>query len=347
MTVALDATYSLGPALSGVGVYSRGLLRALLPAAPDLRFLLCYRANRFFRALGDASLPSNGSRRLLEEPWNLLLPRRARLFHGLNQRLPRYRFPRAVATFHDLFVMTAEYSAPDFRTRFTALARDAALRADAIIAVSRHTACQVEQLLHVDPSRIRVVHHGVNPVPLVQAEKPARPFLLHVGALQTRKNLLRLVEAFETLPEDLDLVLAGSDGYGAPAIHDRIATSPVRNRIRCLGYVDPHQLHTLYRTAAVLVFPSLDEGFGLPILEAMSAGLPVVTSHAGATAEVAGDAALLVDPADASAIAAGVRRTLDDSALRDRLIRDGLARSAEFTWDRAARDTLAVYRDLL
>jgi len=163
-----------------------------------------------------------------------------------------------------------------------------------------------------------------------------------VGAIQTRKNITRLVEAVERL--DVELVLAGSDGYGAAEIRAGIEASPARRRIRCLGYVDRATLDDLYRTAAALVFPSLDEGFGIPVLEAMAAGLPVVTSNRGGTAEAAGDAAVLVDPADVESIRAGIERVLGDTT---DLIRKGRERAAQFTWARAARETLAVYRELL
>lgn len=356
MTIALDASYSIGSELSGVGVYCARIIEEMARAAPESRFLLCYRANRFFRALLEPRPASNTVRRLMEAPFDRSLPREADLFHGLNQRLPRHRFRRAVATFHDLFVMTGEYSTPEFRQRFTALARDAAGRADRIVTVSRHTACQVESLLGVEPSRIAVVHHGVDPVPEFQAEDLAafrrrhrleRPFLLHVGAVQARKNITRLVAAFEALQADLDLVLAGSDGYGVAEIRARIAASPARERIRLLGYVSRESLLRLYRTAAALAFPSLDEGFGMPALEAMSAGLPVVTSNRSGTAEAAGDAALLVDPTDTAAIAEALRQAVEDSGLRQDLIRKGHARAAEFRWDAAASKTLEVYRKLL
>jgi len=280
----------------------------------------------------------------MEEPW--WTPRGVDLFHGLNQRLPARRYRRTVATFHDLFVMSGEYSTPEFRQRFTHLARQAASRSDLIVTVSHHTARQVEELLGVEPTRIRVVHHGADlppqhPSPNTQ-HPPQRPLLLHVGAIQTRKNIARLVAAVEGL--DAELVLAGSDGYGAAEIRARIEASPARERIRCLGYVDRATLDGLYQTAAALVFPSLEEGFGIPVLEAMAAGLPVVTSNRSGTAEAAGDAAVLVDPTDVEAIRAGIERALGDAA---DLIRKGRERAAQFTWPRAARETLAVYRELL
>jgi len=354
--IALDASYSLGPAPSGVGVYCSRLIRALAAAAPETEFVLCYRANRFFRSVLAPAPAPNTSRRLLEEPLGTLGPRRVALFHGLNQRLPRLAFPRRVTTFHDLLVMTGEYSTPAFRRRFTELARDAAARSDHIIAVSEHTASHLRNLLGVEPARITVVHHGVDPAREVSAADLAafrrrqgleRPFLLHVGAIQTRKNIVRLLEALEQMNGRAELVLAGSDGYGAPEIHARIAASRARSRIHALGYVPSQVLQRLYRTATALAFPSLEEGFGLPVLEAMSAGLPVVTSNRASLPEVAGDAAVLVDPEDTAAIAGALTRVVEDADLRSGLIRKGLARAAQFGWDQAAARTLEVYRKLL
>jgi glycosyltransferase involved in cell wall biosynthesis len=173
------------------------------------------------------------------------------------------------------------------------------------------------------------------------------PFLLHVGAVQARKNCLRLVEAFERLPGHAVLVLAGGAGFEADQIFARIDLSPARGRIRRLGYVDAQTRAKLYRTAAALAFPSLDEGFGLPVVEAMACGLPVLTSNRSALPEVAGDAALLVDPFNVDEIADGLERLLPDEELRAGLRRKGLERAAEFTWRRAAEQTWRVYRETL
>ena len=355
MICALDASYSLGREPSGVALYCSRIIQALAQAAPDDRFLLCYRANRFFRALRSPLPATNCSRRLMEEFAPFLPPRDAALFHGLNQRLPRASFRRAVTTFHDLFVISGDYSTPEFRKRFTELARDAARRSDHILAVSRFTAGQIAMYLSYPLDRISVVHHGVDSIPEVsrhdrddflRKHNLEEPFLLHVGAIQQRKNITRLVEAFERLPERYRLVLAGAAGYGAREILDRAGKSPARSRIRMLGYRTRHELNHLYRTAAVLAFPSLEEGFGLPVLEAMSAGLPVVTSHGSALKEVAGDAAVLVDPLDADGLCAALQSALEDSPVRERLIAAGLRRAAAFSWPEAARKTLQVYRGL-
>lgn len=358
MICALDASYSLGRDPSGVAVYCSRIIEALAEAAPGDRFLLCYRANRFFRALRSPLPAPNCSRRLMEDFFPLLPPRNAALFHGLNQRLPRAirkgtSLPRAVTTFHDLLVMSGDYSTPEFRRRFTELARDAARRSDHIIAISHFTAGQIVEHLGYPSDRISVVHHGVDPIPQIapQAGEAFRrelgleaPFVLHVGAIQKRKNVARLLEAFEGLPERYLLALAGATGYGAGEIIGRIEESPARQRIRLLGYRTRDELNHLYRTAAVLAFPSLEEGFGLPVLEAMSAGLPVVTANGSALKEVAGDAALLVDPLDADGLRDALQAALEDPAVKERLVAAGVRRAAEFTWQRAAQQTLAVYR---
>ena len=356
MTVSLDATYSLDRLPTGVAVYSSQLIRALARSEPEERFVLCYRANRFLRALRHPVAGPNCSRRLLEEFACFLFRSRVDVFHGLNQRLPKCRLRRSVTTFHDLFVMTGDYSTPEFRQRFSALAREAAERSDHIIAVSDYTARHISELLSYPRERITVIHHGVEPAPTVPAEELLAvrreldleaPFVLHVGALQARKNIERLVEAFEGLGPPYRLVLAGSLGYGAEKILRRIERSPVRALVRHLDYVDSRTLTLLYRAAAVMAFPSLDEGFGLPVLEAMSAGLPVVTSDRGALPEVAGDAALIVDPEDPSAIRNALLDAMEDDATRRRLIEAGLRRCDGFSWAKAAHETFRVYRGLV
>jgi len=332
-SVALDATYSVCRNLSGVGVYSREIAAALARTHPEAKFQLYYRPHRFLRA------PT--PRRLL---WGGL-ERRADLFHGLNQRLDR-RYRRAVSTFHDLFVLTGDYSTPEFRERFAAQARQAAERSDLIITVSEFTACQVHELLKVERSRIRVIPHGVR-VPRRSDEIAREPIILFVGAIQKRKNVRRLVEAFEGTPRDWKLVLAGSLGYGSEAELQAVQQSGRRTDMTITGYIPGDELERLYARASILAFPSLDEGFGFPVLEAMARGLPVLTSNRSALPEVAGEAALLVDPMDTEAISTALNRLIEDETLRKDLARKGLERSRLFTWERAATETWSVYIELL
>ena len=342
MKISLDATYSVGENLSGVGVYSRELLRALAASHPQQPFEFCYRPHRYARSFG-ALLPANCSRALLFEP---VFPRSRAFFHGLNQRLPGIRFRKTVSTFHDLFVLTGDYSTPEFRRRFAEQARQAAAASDAIIAVSEFTAHQVEQLLSVERARLHVVHHGANrmrPQRLVEREN----VVLNVGAIQKRKNIARLVEAFERTPRGWKLVLAGAAGYGSGEILARIENSPRRVDIQALGYVSPEELAEWYARARIFAFPSLDEGFGMPVLEAMAAGTPVVAANRAALPEICGDAALLVDPEDVDAIHAALEQLMRDEAVAAELARRGLARAEQFTWEQAAVETWNVYQRVL
>jgi glycosyltransferase involved in cell wall biosynthesis len=340
LIIALDATYSVGRNLSGVGVYSRELMRGLAEAHPEAEFLHCYRAHRLWKGWRQ----SGGRTRPLGEgrPWF-----EYDLFHALNQRLPERRLRRAVCTFHDLFVLTADYSTPEFRARFAAQARAAAERADLIIAVSEFTAGQVETLLGVERARLRVAPHGVR-FPLAPPQGEREDVVLHVGAIQARKNLLRLVGAFERgAPEGWRLVLAGSDGFGAGQVHERIARSPRRDSIIVTGWIPDEELAQWYARAAVLAFVSLDEGFGIPALEAMAHGAAVLASRGTALEEVCSDAAWLVDPRDEEEIAGALERLARDEPLRASYRERGRARARLYPWARAVEQTWRVYGELL
>ncbi len=297
--IALDATYSLDPSPSGVAVYSREILYGLARAHPQTEFAFCYRPHRF-RASRMAPLPPNARRRLLAPGFGL--------FHGLNQRLPRWWAGPKIATFHDLFVMTGEYSTPEFRARFAEQAREAAKRATVIIAVSEFTRGQVISLLGVDPSRVRVIHHGVR----------ALPTCCNPGAREDHPERRRNPERGRTshgwwkhsklIDPSWRLVLIGSNGYGAEC-DSRPHRSQSRPRAHCSPRICPSGgLAAWYARAQVFAFPSLDEGFGMPVLEAMAAGAPVLTSNRSALPEVAGDAALLMDPENLDSLTDGLQR---------------------------------------
>jgi glycosyltransferase involved in cell wall biosynthesis len=337
LKIALDATYSLGKNLSGVGVYSREMLFGLAEQHPDTRFLLSYRPHRFLASFRD-SLPPNASRRILHGA------PRADLFHALNQRVEK-RAKRTVATFHDLFVMTNDYSSAEFRERFTAQARQAAERSDLLIAVSRFTAGQLESVLHVEPGRIRVIPHGVRLPAATSTER--ENIVLFVGAIQRRKNVARLVRAFEAMPEGWRLVLAGAAGWGAEEELRAVETSPRKSSIDVCGYVSTAQLDSLYSRARIFAFASLDEGFGMPVLDAMAHGIAVVTSRRSALPEVAGDAAVLVDPENVDELAEALRQLAVNDHAREELARRGRARASEFSWNSAVKQTWAVYQELL
>jgi glycosyltransferase involved in cell wall biosynthesis len=344
LPIALDATYSLGPALSGVGVYSREILNGLAAREPSEHWDWFYRSNRYWRARR-LPKPPNVIRRFLSDSWG---NRSANIFHGLNQRLPKRRFRRQVTTFHDLFVLSGEYSTPDFRARFALQARKAAAGSDLIIAVSAFTASQVEHYLRIPAARIRVIHHGV--VPRTIPNLPREKVVLCVGAIQKRKNQVTLIRAFRAMPPDWSLVLAGSLGYEAAEAEkealkgvDAIAS----DRIRITGYLTEAEIAEWYSRASIFAFPSLDEGFGMPALEAMAAGVPVIAGNRSALPEICGDAAEQVDSESEEQLASALQRLATDHARRTELIQRGFLHSKRFTWENAVTQTTAVYRELL
>ena len=339
MLIALDASYSLDHNLSGVGVYSREILFGLARSHLQDQFLFCYRPHRLLRSFRDP-LPRNAARRILRGA------PKGDLFHALNQRVDTPA-RRTVTTFHDLFVITGQYSTPEFRARFAEQARQAARRSDLIIAISRFTANQVEAYLAVEPSRIRVIPHGVHVPPEAAPNTARQNLVLFVGAIQRRKNIRALIHAFERMPAFWRLTLAGAaDGFGAGEELHAVDSSPRKSDIDVLGYVTQPELQALYRRARIFAFPSLDEGFGMPVLEAMANSVPVITSQRSALPEVAGDAALLVNPDDPEDIAAALVRLASDEALCEDLVRRGRERALQFSWESTLAKTWDVYREL-
>jgi glycosyltransferase involved in cell wall biosynthesis len=340
--IALDATSSLGAGLSGVGVYSRELMYGLAASrASDVEgWDWFYRSQRFWRALR-LDRPANVRRRFLADSWG---NREAGVFHGLGQRLPKRRFRRQVATFHDLFVLTGEYSTADFRERFATQAREAAAGSDLIVAVSAFTARQIESLLHVPRERIRVVYHGVLPRHLPKV--PRENVVLCVGAIQRRKNQVALVRAFRAMPAGWKLVLAGAEGFDAADATREAKESPRSSDIQITGYLNEDELTAWYARARIFAFPSLDEGFGMPVLEAMAAGVPVIAGNRSALPEVCGDAAMQINPESEEELATALLLLARDEDRCTELIGRGKTRAAEFTWSRAVTETLAVYREL-
>ena len=268
-----------------------------------------------------------------------LLPRRASaerldVLHCTTYRAPsRSRIP-VVVTVHDLAILRN----PAFFTAWTRLYARVALRrvlrrAARILAVSEFTKREVVDLVGVSEERVRVTPNAVDATFTRDGPRIEGDYVLSVGTLEPRKNLPRLVEAARLARVELRIV--GATGWGDVRV--------TGERVRWLGYVGDDELARLYRGAACFAYPSLYEGFGIPVLEAMACGTPVVTSAGGACEEIAGGAAELVDPLDVEAIADGIRRAV---ARRDELVPLGLERARAYTWRRAAETTAAAYREL-
>jgi glycosyltransferase involved in cell wall biosynthesis len=295
------------------------------------------------------------------QSWLPLTAGKWSLFHATNLLLPPLpRRTRAVTTIHDVIPCRLPAPGTDhLRERWMARAEHAVQRADCVIAVSESTAADLQTYFHVEPAKIRVIHQGVDdePIQWMSAEEKAKArkrfslperYVLYVGTLSVHKNVLNLIKAFLKIRDaELGLLIVGRAGDQASAIQDFLDHCPDRSRIRLLGYASRGELETLYQLATVFVFPSLYEGFGLPVLEAMKRRVPVVTSDNSSLRELFHDAAVLVDPAQPDDIANAVEGMLQDERLRRSLVEQGERKSAALTWKTTAEQTHAVYESLV
>ncbi|MGC9360474.1 MAG: glycosyltransferase family 4 protein [Anaerolineae bacterium] len=372
MRIAIDYTAAIRQR-AGIGRYTRELTQALLALDRETRYVI-FSAGR---GADEPQWPPNVRRRSvplsdhqLAVIWQRLrLPILAELltgpvdlFHSPDFVLPPLLKAASVVTIHDLSFMRLPHCSPpallDYLMRSVPRS---ARRADAILADSESTQRDVVELLGIDAEHVHVVYAGVDarfapqPPSAVQEAKGrygiTGPYILAVGTLQPRKNYPRLLEAFAAmrrasgLPHRLAIV--GGRGWLYDEIDAAIARLELTDDVLMPGFVRDADLPALYTGADLLAFPSLYEGFGLPALEAMACGTPVVASTAPALPEVCGDAALLVDPADAPALANAMERVLTDEVLSARLVELGHRRARQFRWEDAARSLLAVYRKLV
>jgi len=333
---------------SGIGTYVSALLDRFAHL-PELEVLPVRSRSGIYSVREQLSLPVKA--------------RGADLFHA-----PHYNAPLAVpvplaVTIHDVahLALPGIFGGVARRTYAQLMLRGALGRARRVITVSAFTRDELVERLGADPARIRVVHNGIDgrygpdETPEQTSKTLAglgvdRPFVLYVGNVKPHKNVVGLIRAFEALDDPAcELVIAGErDGFRVadPEVGRVVHASPLRDRIRATGRVSDDQLLALYRGARVLAMPSLYEGFGLPLVEAMACGTPVVSSDRASLPEVAGDAALLVDPTDPEGFAHALRRAVEDEDLRARLISAGLRRAQSFRWQDTAAAHVEVYREV-
>lgn len=264
-----------------------------------------------------------------------------------------------IITIHDLYFLTnPEDTVREIRRDYVRLVRRHARAADAVIAVSRATAGAAEEYLQLPPERLHVCLEDAAPMYDQQPTQHeleqidaliGRPFILFVGTLEPRKNLPPLVRAFKKLHEtypELMLVIAGARGWGLGGSDPELENLRQRGAAWLGGYRDQRFLRALYHRARCLVMPSKCEGFGLPLVEAMACGCPLVVAHNSALPEVAGDAALYWRSGNAAELAGLIERLLEDGDERRQLIARGTARRRQFSWDRTASIVMSVYRTL-
>jgi len=357
---------------AGLGRYAASLAEALLAlGVPLTAFLNDPRESRLQPPLSE--LPTY-SARLPRKRWRLRAalsyfggPSMDRalgdvqLFHATEHLLPKLTRARSVFTLHDTaYLLFPEYHLPRNRIYLRAMMPRFLERADRVIAVSENTRRDALRLYPLDPGKIEVIPEGVDARfrpdlddTIVSAVRrrydlPER-FILCISTIEPRKNLTTLLEAYATLRHhhpDVRLVIVGGRGWLFERFFERLRSLGLEGEVVLTGYVPDEDVPALLNAAEVFAFPSEFEGFGLPPLEAMACGVPVVCSNAASLPEVVGEAGVLLPPRDVAAWVEALGRLLDDAQLREDLRARGLERASRFTWDAAARMTLDVYRSV-
>lgn len=369
----------------GVGTYIRNLVRGLSKVDSENHYTLIAHRDDIseFAGLGANFHPAAYDRRDSQALDNVAFPvflRRvsADLFHIPLHQVPLNMPKPYVATVHDLSALLyGEHHG--WRRQLQRLrVRRGLMRAELVVAVSAATRRDVENLLGIPPQRIRLIYNAPDPrflehptaadaraagpdaqeryrLRILERYQIKPPYILYVGNIRPQKNVPRLVEAFAVLRgqlaeqeqlRELGLLIIGEEISRYPAVRLAVMESRVDNYVRFLGFVPIDTLRVLYETASVFAFPSLYEGFGLPPLEAMAAGTPVVTSNASSLPEVVGDAAVIVNPENVFDIARGLRDVLLDEELRATLIERGYRQVRRFSWEENARQVLKIYREV-
>lgn len=349
---------------AGVSQYSRHLLQAVGKLNVDRRIVALVNDPNFFAD----GIEVHRTRWPVGSPisriaWEqMALPRTlseldADLVHGLVNVLPLGTSRPGVVTVHDLsFLRTPEAFPRSKRLYLSALCRASVGRARRVIAVSKGTAEDLISLFSTEARKIEVVYNGVaqnfQPPPESNGKKNRRPdvperYMLYLGTLEPRKNLVRLIEGYaawrQTSKENVALVIAGARGWFYDRIFERVRQLDLEENVRFPGFVPDQELAEWYQGAELFIYPSLFEGFGLPVLESMACATPVICSDARSLREVAGDAALYFERQSSHDLTRQLSRFYSEPELAGDLRRRGLARAAQFSWERCAQETLAVY----
>ena len=381
MRIGIDYTSAVWQG-AGIGRYTRELIRAVVAQGHAHEYVLFYAARGLteqhflkdlhrlqadFPYVDAAPIPLSPHR--LAQFWHRLrVPLPVEVFTGRLDALhaPDFVVPPTFApslvTIHDLsFLIYPQFAVPGVVRYLSTAVPRSLKRASLVLADSEATRHDLDRLLHVPKEHVTVVYPGVSgafqPLPPAVYE-PVRhkygltdDFLLFVSTLNPRKNVVRIVEAFAALIANvqrptLHLALVGQRGWLYDEIFATIERLQLAERVRVLDFVDDSDLPALYNAAAACVYPSLYEGFGLPALEALACGTPLVTANNSSLTEVAAGVAVLADAEDVTSIASGIAQVLDDAALRSRFRAAGLERAKRFTWEHAAAQVLACYEQL-
>ncbi len=370
MRIALDAI-PLVAAKTGVGHYTDALAEWLARTHAEHQYNLLSPFD-FNLDNRNGNAPKNLNkqfipvRSLFRKWWLVGLPALLRIyhvdiFHGTNYCVPVFAPCPTVVTIHDLSLFTQSHTheaenVKRGKRRMPLMAR----RASMIIAPSEWTKREIVERLRISPEKIRVIYEAARPTmktasaelcrSVLDKHQLRRPFLLYVGTIEPRKNLPALIRAYDellrTTPHRPQLALCGGRGWLCDEVFKLVEELKLQDQVRFTGYVEDADLPALYSAAEAFIYPSLYEGFGLPPLEAMACGAPVITSNVSSLPEVVGEAGLTHDPNDHRALTRMIAKLLGDEATRQHFRQEGLKQAARFSWERAARETQFVYDEI-
>jgi glycosyltransferase involved in cell wall biosynthesis len=367
MRVALNLLYLLPGVVGGTETYARSLIKAMARLGDDNEYMIFLNresaeldvtpAKNFSRIICPINATNRAARYSWEQGAMPLQLRRARpdVIHSLGYVIPLAARGPQVVTVHDVnYLGHKGWRTGVGRTAFRFFAERTVRRADRIIAVSRFSRDEIVRHMRVSPDKVTVVHSaGREPHPRIRhassevVRNITRPYIMAFSALSAHKNIPRLISAFARISSVVphDLVLVGHMPVKT-AVRAEIQAAGGTDRVHFTGYIPEGDVAALLQNASLFAFPSLYEGFGLPLLDAQNAGVPVVCSSAGALPEIAGNTAILFDPYSEDAIATALKRALLDTDLRAQLVEKGQENARSFSWDRTARETLDVYHDV-
>jgi len=365
MIIGINASSALKENPTGVEEYTFQLVKhlAVIPEAKDHRFILYLDSRLKSERIKEfRKLPDNFRVEFLNFPflWTQIrlaaemISAEADVLFIPVHILPLIHPKNSVVALHGLEYEYFPEVYPYFHRQYLRWSTKYALRnSSKIIAVSENTKRDLVKLYRGNPDKVSVVHHGAKEIQAVKSERRTakesdrKDPILYVGRVELKKNILGIIEAYDILRRKNlfilnKLVLAGGEGFGFGEIKKAIENSPFKKDIVLKGYVSEAEKINLLKNSAVFVFPSFYEGFGMPVLEAQSAGIPVIASNTSCLSEIAGQGAVLVDPNDSGEIALAMRRILGDESLRQNIIRAGAENVKRFSWEKCARETLKV-----
>lgn len=372
MHIAIDGR--MGHTRVGMGVYVRGIVSNLGKIDKENEYFIILNKGKddnfvplqdnFHKIFTDITYSDYLRRDLWEQVYlpYLLNKNRIDIYHGTNYSLPLFANVKKVLTIFDMIsFLSPRWYKPLSRYRVQKLIHLSSRTADKIITGSENSKKDIIRILGIPEEKIKVIYIGIeeeykiindeSKLNFVKAKYGiSKKFILHVGSMNPRKNISRLIEAYSMLPFELldeyQLVLAGGKGWRSYEIFDKISKMGLNDQVVVTGFVEDDDLPLLMNAADLLVFPSLYEGFGIPPLEAMACGTPVVASNTSSIPEVVGNAALLFDPYNVEEMSSSIYKVLTDEKLKNDLIQKGLEHVKLFSWDKAVKETLKVYNEV-